>query len=271
MKLSYQVATPEVRAEPGITSYQGDFESSLKALRSHGYDGVELMVRDPRLIDAGKLRVILDRYEYPVPMVCTGEVYGQDKLSFSDPDDTRRDEAVSRIKAAVDLAAFFKTQINLGRVRGGFLPGVDKKKTISRISEAVREAVEYAESKNVVVALEPVNTLALNFLNSTLESLEYVKEIDSPVFRLMLDTAHMHIEDKDIGDSVRRSIDFVTFVHFADSNRRYPGAGVFDFPAFIRLLKEAGYDEWVSVEAFPMPDQETALRKSAELIKPLLR
>ncbi len=271
MKLSYQVSTPEVYAAPGITSYQGDFETSLAALRDCGYDGVELMVRNPRLVDAAKLGRSLEKFGFPVPLVCTGEVYGQDKLSFADPDDTRRDEAVSRIKAAVDLAAAFGTQINLGRARGGFLPGIDREKTYNRIFAAVREVTDYAGAKNVVIALEPVNTLGLNFLNSTLESLEYVKKVNSPHFRLMLDTAHMHIEDRDIGESVRRSIGYVTFVHLADSNRRYPGAGVFDFPAFIRILKEAGYNGWVSVEAFPMPDQDTALRKSAEFIKPLLQ
>jgi sugar phosphate isomerase/epimerase len=86
----------------------------------------------------------------------------------------------------------------------------------------------------------------------------------------MLDTAHMHIEDRDIEKTVTESMPWVSFVHLADSNRRYPGAGVFDFKAFIGYLKKAGYAGYLSVEVFPRPDQETALKKSIEFIKPLL-
>ena len=270
MKLSYQVSTPEVYALPGITSYQGDFETSIKALKDAGYDGIELMVRDPRAFDGKEISRLLEKHNYEASMVCTGEVYGQDKLSFGDPDDTRRDEAMARIKAAIDLAHSLGTQINLGRARGGYLPDQPQERTYNRIFDGVQRVTEYAARKNVVIALEPVNTLGLNFINSTAEGIEYVKKVASPHFKLMLDTGHMHIEDKDIEAAVKNSISMVSFVHLVDSNRRYPGAGVFDFPAFIGYLKKAGYTGYLSVEVFSLPDQDTALRKSSEFIRPLL-
>jgi sugar phosphate isomerase/epimerase len=270
MKLCYQVSTPEVYKLPGITSYQGDFEKSLKALRACGYDGVELMVRDPKQFDWDEVSRLLEKYDYEVPMVCTGEIYGQDKLSFADPDDRRREETIARVKSSIDLAARIGKQINLGRARGAFLPGVPAETTYKRIFDAILEVSGYAEKMKVIIALEPVNTLGLNFINSTAEGLDFVKKVGSPAFRLMLDTAHMHIEDKNIEQAVKTSREYVTYVHLADSNRRYPGAGVFDFPAFFGYLKAAGYDGAVSVEVFPLPDQETALRKSSQFIRPFL-
>lgn len=270
MKLSYQVSTPEVYKAPGVTSYQGNFEESLQALKDCGYDGVELMVRDPKAVDWNSLERSVAKYEYEVPMVCTGEIYGQDRLSFADPDDGCREEAIKRIKAAIDLATLFGKQINLGRVRGGFLPSIDRDKTYARIFEAVLLVTEYAAKKGVIIALEPVNTLGLNFINTTQEGLDFVKKVGSSNFKLMIDTAHMHIEDKNIPDSVKLSKDYITFVHLADSNRRYPGAGACDFPSFVRLLEEIGYKGYVSIEVFPLPDQETAMRKSFEYIKPLI-
>jgi sugar phosphate isomerase/epimerase len=268
--LAYQVSTPEVYRLPGITSYQGDFEKSLRALKDCGYDGVELMVRDPRQVATKEVTKLLEKFGYEVPMVCTGEVYGQDKLSFADPRDDVRSETIARIEAAIDMAALFGKLINLGRARGGYHPGVDQAATRSRIFDAVNRVTDYAAKKDVIIALEPVNTLGLNYINTTLEGLEYVKKVGSPYFRLMIDTAHMHIEDPDIEESVQKCKDYLTFVHLADSNRKYPGAGKFDFPGFIRILKAAGYDRWVSIEAFPFPDQETALKKSFENIHPLL-
>jgi len=270
MKLSYQVSTPEVYQRIGVTSYQGDFAKAIQALHECGYDGVELTVRDPKKVDLSSICRVLDTYRYEVPMICTGELYGQDKLSFGDPDDEIREEALSRVKGIIDMSCNFSRLINLGRVRGAMIPGIDNGKTIERIFSGLREVTEYAEMKDVVIAFEPVNTLALNYINSTLEGLELVKSINSPHFQLMVDTAHIHIEDKDVRESMFASKDFLVYVHLADSNRKYPGAGVFDFPAFMQLLREIGYDDWVSVEAFPIPDQDTALHASYAYIKPLL-
>lgn len=270
MKVCYQVSTPEVYAVPGITSYQGDFETCINALIENGYDGVELMVRDPRQVDLRMIEDIICEHSLEVPMVCTGEVYGQDKLSFADPSDEIRTEAILRVKAAIDLAMVFGKQINIGRVRGGYIPGVEWAVTYKRIFEGFKEIVGYAEKRDVIVALEPVNTLGLNYINSTLEGLEFVKKVDSPCFRLMLDTAHMHIEDRNIGESITKSKEYVTFVHLADSNRRYLGAGIFDFPVFLTLLKKSGYDGYLGVEVFPLPDQDTALTKSIHYLRPIL-
>ncbi|MBP7494335.1 MAG: sugar phosphate isomerase/epimerase [Spirochaetales bacterium] len=270
MKLCYQVSTPEVYRAPGVTSYQGDFRESLDALVACGYDDVELMVRDPRQLNFREIETIVRGYPYTVPMICTGEIYGQDKLSFADPNDAIRNEALERVKASIDLAALFGRQINLGRVRGGYLPGIDTKTTYERIFRAICEITAYAEKTNVIVALEPVNTLGLNFINTTLEGLAFVQRVGSPAFRLMVDTAHMYIEDRDIEDSLKQCREYITFVHLADSNRKYPGAGKFDFPSFFKILNEIGYEGDVSVEVFPLPDQDTALKKSYEYIKPLL-
>jgi sugar phosphate isomerase/epimerase len=270
MKLCYQVSTPEVYRAPGVTSYQGDFRESLDVLAACGYDDVELMVRDPRKLNFKEIEAAVQEHHYTVPMICTGEIYGQDKLSFADPNDSVRNEALERVKATIDLAALFGRQINLGRVRGGYLPGINPAETYERIFQAICEITAYAEKKNVIIALEPVNTLGLNFINTTLEGLEFVQKVGSSAFRLMVDTAHMYIEDKDIEESLQRCREYITFVHLADSNRKYPGAGKFDFLSFFRILNEIGYDGSVSVEVFPLPDQDTALKKSYEYIKSLL-
>jgi sugar phosphate isomerase/epimerase len=67
-----------------------------------------------------------------------------------------------------------------------------------------------------------------------------------------------------------QSRDFITFVHLADSNRKCPGFGKFDFADFISLLDEAGYDGFMSIEAFSIPDQDTALKKGIEYVRPLM-
>lgn len=270
MKLSYQVATPDVRPAPGVTAYQANLEDSFARLQQAGYNGAELMVCDPASIDCTLLERLRERYCLAIPMVCTGEVFGQDGLSFSDPDAQRRTEAVRRVNAAVDVAARFGAQINIGRVRGGYVFGMPKDICRERSVAGMREVALYAQSKGVTMALEPVNSIASNFINTTQEGIQMVGEIGVPSCSLMLDSNHMYIEDADMLGSIREAAPYLTYVHLVDSNRLYPGNCKLDFGAFIATLRAVGYDGWLSVEVFQRPDQDTALRNSIAHLRPLL-
>ena len=270
MKLAYQVSTPEVEKSPAVTSYQGDLAAAFACLRETGYDGAELMVCDPARVDRRLVGRLAREYGLDIPMICTGEVFGQGRASFSDPDDGVRAEAVRRIRDAVDLAAALGAQINLGRVRGGYVDGQPREVSYRRAFDAFMEISDYAGGKGVIVALEPVNTLVINFINSTRDGLDMVRAVNRDNFRMMLDSAHMFIEDADIGDGIRESRGVCTYVHLSDSNRKYPGNCKIDFRHFIGLLRENGYAGYVSIEVFQVPDQDTALCRSYRHIKPLL-
>lgn len=270
MKLAYQISTPDVRPAPGVTAYQDELAVSFARLAEVGYDGAELMVCNPGTIDRRQIETLCREYRLEVPMVCTGEVFGQDRLSFSDPDDAIRSEAISRVRDAIDLASSLGALVNIGRVRGGLVPGVPPEKSRRRSIDALRTLCEYADSRKVTIALEPVNSLAINFINSTRDGLEILREVAHDRFSLMLDSAHMFIEDYDLRQSVVEAASVVSYVHLCDSNRKYPGQCKIDFGSFIGSLRGIRYDGYASVEVFQIPDQDTALRKSFEHIKPLL-
>lgn len=270
MRLCYQVATPEVTPAPGVTAYQGDLEHAFARLRECGYEGAELMVCDPRKINVEELKRLSEQYGLEIPMVCTGEVFGQGGVCFSHPDPENRQEAIDRCKAAVDVAKVFGAQVNIGRVRGGMIWGEDPAACRTRSIEGMREVAEYAKERGVIVALEPVNSIAINFINTTQEGIAAVKEVGVSSFKLMLDSNHMYIEDMDMEQSVIDAKDYVTYVHLVDSNRLYPGNRKLDFNMFLHSLREIGYNGWVSVEVFQRPTQDIALEKSAEYIRGVL-
>ena len=270
MRLSCQVSTDEVYRKAGVTSYQGDLEEVFPRLAGWGYQGIELTVREPSAVDCRRIETLSAQYQLPITMICTGELYGQDRLSFSDPDPKVRAEALRRFKGAVDLAERFGVDVNLGRVRGGIAQGEPPEVQVHRIESALREVADYAENKGVTIVLEPVNTLALNYINTTEEGLSLVEKISSASFQLMVDTAHLHIEDRDVPGILKQAMPHIRYVHLADSNRKYPGGGVFRFSEFISLLEELGYEGWLSVEVFPLPDQDTAFRLASQNILPLI-
>lgn len=270
MKLCYQIATPDVRPAPGVTAYQAPLADCLAKLHACGYEGAELMVSDPARVDAAQLLRLAAQYEMDIPMVCTGEVFGQDGLTFNDPDDALRALAIRRVKDAIDLAARLGAMVNIGRVRGGYRFGAPAAYGVQRAMLGMQEVADYGLAKNVMVLLEPINSMTSNFINTTQEGMRVVDEINSPAFRLMLDSNHMFIEDKDMLASIFEARDYVRYVHLVDSNRLYPGNCKLDFAAFIGALRQAGYDGWLSVEVFQRPDQDTVLEKSMAHLRPLV-
>ena len=271
MKLCYQVATPDVLPAPGVTAYQGDLEHSFTRLRACGYAGAELMVCDPKRIDLTELERLRARCCLEIPMVCTGEIFGQGNVCFSHPDQRLREEAISRCKAAVDVARAFGAQVNIGRVRGGLLWGEDPAACRLRALDGIRQVSEYAGLYGITVALEPVNSIAINYINTTQEGIAAVEEVGHPACRLMLDSNHMYLEDMDMEQSICDARAHVTYVHLADSNRLYPGSRKLDFTRFLQALRHAGYDGWISVEVFQRPDQDVALEKSYDFLSKLLK
>ena len=270
MKLSYQVATPEIKRSWNVTAYQATLRTSFQALKNQAYDGVELMVARPSIIDAIEIVSLTKELNLPISMICTGEIFGQEKLSFSDPAPETRELAIDEVKAAIRLAEQIEAPgINVGRVRGGITLDGDQDEERKRSLDGLAEVARYGERRNVLVLLEPVNSIAANFINSTKDGLDVIKSINEPFLKLMIDSNHMYIEDHDMFDSIRQAKDEIKFVHLADSNRLYPGNCKIDFATFLSLLDGIGYKDWFSVEVFQRPDQDTALERSISYLRKL--
>ena len=82
----------------------------------------------------------------------------------------------------------------------------------------------------------------------------------------MLDLFHMNIEEPSIEDGLRRAEDKLWHVHIADSNRHYPGSGHLDFVSIFEVLRDLDYKGYLSGEMLPIPDPDTAARKTVEFL-----
>ena len=70
----------------------------------------------------------------------------------------------------------------------------------------------------------------------------------------MVDTFHMNIEEKDILDSLAKHYRDIYYIHFADSNRSWPGQGHIDFKKIVAFLKDCNYYKTISAECQYYPD-----------------
>lgn len=259
MKLAYMYATPEV-APANVTAVQGDPAACFSRIRELGYEGVELLVRDPRAFDHAVIERQLADAGLAMPAICTGEVYGEDMLSLADPDPARRAETLERMIAGMELAARFGAMVNVGRMRGRYLDGIDRTQTEAWVADGMRAAADAVPGTRIV--LEPVNRHFVNFLMGTAEAARFVRGLERANVGLMLDLAHITIEGERHSESLAEAGDLLWHYHVCDSDRRAVGHGDWDIASALNDLDAIGYDGWITAEHFQVPDAETAMAQS---------
>lgn len=269
MRLCYQVATPDVAVAPSVTAYQGPLSQSFRDIAALGYDGAELMTVDPDKLNWDEVKELAEKFHLSVPLVCTGEVYGQLGFSFVDPDLEKRQITIDRMCRIIDFASFLGANVNIGRIRGQYWPNIPREKTYQDAVTAFQTISDYAADNNVMIALETINILQSNFINTIAEGVKMVDDVSRPNFKLMADLFHMNMEEKDMAKAIRNYNDYIIYTHLSDTNRRYPGACGMDFRKIVQSFKDAGYDGTFSVEVLQLPNRETAAKKSMELLQPI--
>ncbi|MBU1078949.1 MAG: sugar phosphate isomerase/epimerase, partial [Spirochaetes bacterium] len=194
-------------------------------------------------------------------------VFAVGRCSFASADRSARAKAEDLFAGLVDVAAELGAMINVGRVRGSVEGNGSRDEVEARVAESLLRMAERAAAAGVGIVLEPVNRYEIDLLNSCSEAEAFLDRFGLDGVRIMPDVFHMNIEDPSIEGSLARIAGRIGYVHFADSNRRYPGAGHLDFPGMIGTLRSAGYRGWIGVEILPFPDPDAAAGRAAEYLR----
>ncbi|MBW7882645.1 MAG: sugar phosphate isomerase/epimerase [Caldilineaceae bacterium] len=268
MKVGLVICGPDVAYGP-LALLSGTFEEKVQKARDLGYDGVELMVRDPAELDWSHVKQTLAQAGLEAPQIVTGELFGVDGLCLITPDDDLYQRAVERTQAVIKLAAFLDCAIvNVGRLRGrlDWMAGyTDDPWTLA--VERIAGIAAFAAAHNVPIALEPINRYEADFIANVDDGMRMVADVGAANLGLMLDLFHMNIEDASIENSLRAAGERCLHVHIADSNRRFPGAGHLDFDSIFATLADMGYQGYISAEIIPWPDPDTAAVKTIQYVR----
>jgi len=267
MKLALVLSTHTAQFQ--AVAFKGDFEANVARIAAYGYDGVELAIRDPQLVNADELEEVVARYGLEVPAIGTGQAWGEERLSFTSNDPAVRRAAIARVKSHVPLARRFGAVIILGLIRGITPPGQTHEQSMAYLVEALQECAALAAADGVRFALEPLNRYETDLIHTVAQGLDLIQRVGAENFGLLLDTFHMNIEEPSIEVSIRVAGDRIFHFHVADSNRWYPGAGHLDFRRILSALRDTGYTGYVSGEFMPVPDADTGARHAIEALRTL--
>jgi len=127
-----------------------------------------------------------------------------------------------------------------------------KKRYTENVIASIREMVKVAEDLGITMCMEIVNRFEAFLVNTAKEALYVAENVDSPNFKVTMDTYHMNIEEDSIEDAINTlGKKYLGHVHLGESNRRLPGQGSqIDWDKVFGGLKAVGYGERLLLEPF---------------------
>jgi sugar phosphate isomerase/epimerase len=270
MKIAYVIATPEVRS-PLMPGARGVFADNLQFLKDLEYQAVEVAMRDPDDPEAAEVASDFERVGLPAAMIGSAPSELQDGIMLCHPDESVREAGAARLRALIDMAVRLGALgVNIGRFRGTRIPGDLWEVSTGWMEDALKMGGDYAAKRDVKIYIEPYNRYETNFINTVSQGAEYVREVDHPGIALMIDTCWMNSEDASLPGAVFGASELIEYVHIADSNRCYPGAGHIHFGDIIRALRLVGYEGFLTVQIDQKPSFKLVAEKSINYMKALL-
>ena len=129
--------------------------------------------------------------------------------------------------------------------------GFSKDKAWEQLIAILKYINEIAKRYNILIAIEPLRKTECNIVNSIQEGLNLVKDVNRSNIKLLADFYHMSIEEEDFKVLVKAR-NYIIHVHFAKvEGRVFPKEINEDnYISFISKLKQIGYNERVSIEAY---------------------
>jgi sugar phosphate isomerase/epimerase len=135
-----------------------------------------------------------------------------------------------------------------------------------------KDAVVQAEQRSITICFEPLAPAETNFINTAAEALQFVNQLRSPNFKIILDVKAMCSETKPIPQIIHESWPHFAHFHANDRNLKGPGFGDVDFNPIAAALREVGYQGFVSVEVFNFDEGPQAIAtKSLEYLRSIFR
>lgn len=237
----------------GMIGVKGTLADKFKALKSAGFDGVQMNSPLPGEMPMQELVAAREASGIEIEGVIDATHWS---IPLSDPDPKKRERALADLKTALRQC----------REMGGgsvlLVPGVVNRTTAyddvwKRSQEVIRQAIPTAEDMKVQIAIENVWN---QFIMSPMEAVRYLEEINHPLVGWYFDTGNIVTYGwpeqwvRILGKRIFR-------IHLKDYSRKKRddqglwkgfdvelGEGDVDWAAVMKALDEVGYDGWCTAE-----------------------
>ncbi len=160
---------------------------------------------------------------------------------------------------------------NIVVTTGNEIPGMPRQEQHDNVVKALRAAAPLAEEAGITLVLEPLNVLVNHmgyYLTTTAESVEIIKEVNSPNVLLLYDVYHQQITEGNLINNIRDNIEYIGHIHVGDvPGRKQPGTGEINYKNVFKAIREVGFEGFVVFECGLTEDVEIAVPKMWALLE----
>ena len=126
----------------------------------------------------------------------------------------------------------------------------ERKRDTDLLVEQLRQLSVHAADNGVVLCVEPLNRFETSFMNLAGQAIDVVDRVGNPACGILLDTFHMNIEERSIGDAIRAAGPRLRHLHSCENDRGAPGSGHVPWTEVRDAVRDIGYDGPVVIESF---------------------
>lgn len=240
------------------TTRVGEHEEPLLArIREWDFDGVELFLSPEEPANVSAVAKALDRLQLERT---TCSVIPREVNLISSNSEARA-HGVEFLKKCVERTAELGARLICGPLYAGLGVMTGRRRTEEEWKWAIdglEEAARRGQDLGVTLCIEPLNRFETYFLNTQGDAARLVRAVGAPNVKIHFDTFHANIEETHPADSLRAIAKELGHVHLSENDRGTPGTGHVDWRGTLLVLKEIGYDGWLTIESFAQPEPELA-------------
>ena len=233
--------------------------SLFPKIKAMGFDGVEIAVEDPALIDLAIVKSALSDNGL-TPIICGA--FGPSR-DLTHADSSVHEECFKYIDECFEICNYLGTEFLAGPMysavgKARLLSDEDRKKEFDLAVTNLRKVCESAQKHNLSIALEPLNRFETDLINTSEDVVRLVENINHPSAKILLDSFHMTIEEKNLRTAVVCAGEKLIHVQVSENHRGIPGTGQTQWKKLRSGLEDVNYDGFVSIESFTPHVQELA-------------
>lgn len=236
-----------------------ELEKLAPQVKGMGFDWLEIPLESLEDMDHQRGGKILKEYGLGVS---TCAAMGEDRdLIHPDPD--IRANGMAYIKGAIQATH----QLGATNFVGPLYSAVgrtwqstteERARDTDLLVNNLTELAEFAADYDVVLCLEPLNRFETSFINLAEQALPIIERVDRANCQMMLDTFHMNIEEKSLGNTIRAVGSHLRHMHTCENDRGAPGTGNIPWDEVAQALKDIDYQGPVVIESFTAKVQSIA-------------
>lgn len=257
---------PQARQGPFV--FHDDLPGSIVTIGKLGFDAVEIFPPSPDALDVAQIGKMTGDAGLKVAAIGTGAGFVVHKLTLIDVETEARRRAIDFVKRIIDVAGALGAPAIIGSMQGRHADG-EREAALDLLATALQTLGQHSSQYQQPLLYEPLNRYETNVFNRQGDAADWLRAGKISNVKLLCDLFHMNIEEADVAAALRHAGDLVGHVHFVDSNRSAPGMGHTDFAPIVRALREINYSGYASAECFPIPDAQSAAKKSIETYRAL--